>query len=79
LGEFRDGHISGAVNHPWGSSGFQTGQHEFPRNRDIIFISEDGVDALKAVRALLKMGYSRIYSIEGGMNNWPYDQYLESD
>jgi rhodanese-related sulfurtransferase len=77
--EFRNGHISGAKNLPWEVWGFQTEEHEFPRNREIIFISEDGVDALKAVRYLLQMGYSEVYSVEGGMNNWPYQQYLDSE
>jgi rhodanese-related sulfurtransferase len=77
--EFRKGHIFGAKSRPWESSGFQPDKPEFPRNREIIFISEDGVDALKAVRYLLQMGYSEVYSVEGGMNNWPYNQYLESE
>ncbi len=79
LEEFRKGHISGAVNLPWEPSGFHAEKRDFPRNREIIFISEDGVDALKAVRYLLEMGYREVFSVEGGMNNWPYHQYLESE
>ena len=81
--EFRAGHIVNARNLPWKDGTFEKKRGELPRNKEIIFVSSDGLDALKALRVLLDEEYKGSFgsfremsSIEGGMGNWPYNEYL---
>ncbi|GEM_PF-1310983 len=84
--EFRSGHIAGAVNLPWEDGIFMEQRGELPRSKEVIFISSDGLYALKALRVLLEDEYEgnhdsfrEMFSIEGGMGNWPYRDYLLYD
>ncbi len=81
--EFRLGHVRGALSYPWEDGTFVKRRGEFPRNRTVIFISRDGTAALKALQILMQDEYQEqresfreVFSIEGGMDNWPYDEYL---
>jgi rhodanese-related sulfurtransferase len=75
---FRSGHVAGAVNVPWKSGEFER-DPDFPRDRDLLLISRDGGDALRALHLLVRAGYRRVYSVEGGMDNWMYRDYLVTD
>jgi len=86
VGEFRTGHVVGAVNLPLNDGTFMEKRGELPRSKEVIFISSDGLDALKALRILRDDDYNRNYdslremsSIEGGMGNWPYNDYLTQE
>jgi rhodanese-related sulfurtransferase len=81
--EYRVGHIVGAVNLPWEDGTFNEGKDELPRELSIVLVSEDGGEALKALRVLLLEEYENpqsrfreVSSIEGGMDNWPYGAYI---
>jgi rhodanese-related sulfurtransferase len=74
--DFNASHITGAVSYPWDSREFQKQSEQFPRDRDLYVISADGADGFDAVRLLLEKGFSRVYTIEGGVANWPYTKYL---
>jgi rhodanese-related sulfurtransferase len=81
--DFRLGHVIGALSYPWEDGTFVERRGEFPRNRTIILISRDGSTALKALRTLMQDEYREqhesfreVFSIEGGMDNWPYNEYL---
>jgi len=75
---FDEARIRGAVNHPWASGEFRSFFASLPRDRDIFLVSEDGGYGLDALRLMLEAGYTKVYSIEGGMRNWPYGNLLES-
>jgi rhodanese-related sulfurtransferase len=84
--EFRLGHVSGALSYPWEDGTFVERRGEFPRNKMIILISRDGNAALKALQILLQDEYQEhhesfreVFSIEGGMENWPYNEYLATE
>ncbi len=86
--DLRDGrsysasHIVGAVSFPWSrweQLDFSNGLSEIPRDKQIFLISSDGFYSLKALEILLHHGYKTVYSIEGGMDNWPYGDYLEKN
>ena len=84
--EFRAGNVAGAVNLPWEDGTFMEQRDELPRSKEVILISSDGLDALKALRVLLEDEYEgqhdsfrEMFSIEGGMGNWPYIDYLLHD
>jgi rhodanese-related sulfurtransferase len=80
---FRERRIVGAVNLPWDEGVFKEQRGALPRNRTVILISSDGTLALKALRILLIDEYQKVestfretFSVEGGMENWPYKEYL---
>ena len=81
--EFQSGHIKGAVNLPLADGTFGEQKDELPRSKTIVLVSEDGGEALKALRILLQVdqgetrkAFGEVLSIEGGMNNWPYRAYI---
>ncbi len=76
---YSNAHIVGAVSLPWQKweeLKFGNGLSEIPRDKQIFLISSDGFYSLKALDMLLHNGYRNVYSIEGGMDNWPYKAYL---
>jgi len=80
---FRKRHIVGAVNLPWEEGVFKEERGALPRDKIVILISSDGTLALKALRILLVDEYQKAessfretFSVEGGMDNWPYKEYL---
>jgi rhodanese-related sulfurtransferase len=74
---YAKGHVRGARQCEWDGGEFIKKSAEFPRDRDIIVISGNGGDGMLALKFLLKNGFTRVYSIEGGMENWLYKEYLE--
>ncbi len=74
--QYNKKHITGAVNYPWDDQTFQNSADVFPVDKDIFIISEDGSVSFDAVRYLLKKGFSQMYVIEGGMENWLYRDLL---
>jgi rhodanese-related sulfurtransferase len=84
--EYRAGHVIGALSLPWHDGTFMERRDKLPRNKTVILISSDGSTALKALRVLLQDEYDEqyesfreVFSIEGGMDNWPYRDYLVTD
>jgi rhodanese-related sulfurtransferase len=84
--EYRASHIIGAVSLPWDDGTFMERRNELPRNKAVILISQDGLKGLKALKVLLQdeydaqhQSYREVLSIEGGMDNWPYGDYLVHD
>jgi len=67
---YAQGHIEGSLLCTWDNGNFKKKSEEFPLDRDIIVISENGGDGIKAVQ------FPRVYSVEGGMENWLYREYL---
>jgi rhodanese-related sulfurtransferase len=76
-GRFEAGHLRGAVNSPWKGGIFLSDCKALPGNEEIFLISEDGGYGLEALRVLVDAGFSEVYSVEGGMRNWPYSDLIE--
>jgi len=74
--DFSELHITGAESFPWDSGEFQKRCEQFPKDKDLYIVSADGTDGFDAVRLLLEKGFSRVYTIEGGLANWPYTKFL---
>ena len=55
---------------------FKNKKDSFPRDMDIFIISGDGTIGFEAVRFLLENGFSRMFCVEGGMENWLYKDLL---
>jgi rhodanese-related sulfurtransferase len=82
---YRVSHITGALNLPWEDGTFEERYGDLPRDKTVILISSEGNLALKALRVLLMAEYKNLessfretLSVEGGMDNWPYREYLVS-
>ncbi|HEB30491.1 MAG TPA: rhodanese-like domain-containing protein [Spirochaetes bacterium] len=75
-GEYDAKHVTGAVNLPWEDMAFQNEKDSFSRDKDIFIISGDGTVSFDAVRFLIGNGFSWMYCIEGGMDNWLYKDLL---
>jgi rhodanese-related sulfurtransferase len=73
--QFRRVRLTGAVSCPW-RDGELSCAGPPPRDRDLILISENGNTALRVLHRLVLDGYDRVYSVEGGMENWMYRDYL---
>ena len=74
--EFSAGHITGAETHPLMSDAFARTAASIPKDRDVFIISEDGKSGFKALRFFMEMGYTRVYNVEGGMENWLYSDLI---
>jgi len=69
-------HVIGAKSLPWSKIKKEINLSNIPTNKQIILISADGFYSLKALELFLSKGYETVYSIEGGMDNWPYGKLL---
>jgi rhodanese-related sulfurtransferase len=64
------------VNIPWEKWEALSEEVDFPRDKIVVFVSEDGEDSFSALRYLLERGYSELWVVEGGMENWVYKDWL---
>jgi rhodanese-related sulfurtransferase len=90
-GRFAMGHIKRAVHLEWPDEGsaaadssdrsiYQKESLEamLPLDIDLLLIDEEGERSFEFLRYLLSRGYTRVWVVEGGMQNWPYWEYLET-
>ena len=78
--EFEAGHVDGAVNLPRGVLEMQIINHpsvagtaqplEALAERDVYIICRSGARSALAAESLQKMGFSKVYSVAGGMVAW---------
>lgn len=68
--EFDQGHISNAVFMPYRDLKARIG--ELDQSYIYLVYDSDGRDSLKASRLLAEAGYSRVYTLVGGYEKWPY-------
>lgn len=66
-GEFKNGHIQGAVLIPLDELTTRMGR--IPKSREIICICESGSRSSVAARQLSSLGY-KVNNLRGGMNRW---------
>lgn len=59
-GEYRSGHIPGAINIPYKQ--IERSLHRLPLNRDIVLYCKSGIRDRIARKRLRKRGYRRVYS-----------------
>ncbi|MEJ2738347.1 MAG: rhodanese-like domain-containing protein [Dehalococcoidia bacterium] len=69
--EYNERHIPGAMLVPLGK--LEARQNEIDRNKKVIIYCRSGHRSLAAAITLCDLGFERIYHIEGGILNWPYE------
>ncbi len=72
-GDFRNGHIAGAVNISMASLKDRVGELEKYKAKPIIVVCKMGNTASAAVSELQKAGFEKACVMRGGMSNWQND------
>lgn len=67
-GEWREGHIPGALHIPLGSLAVRAG--EIDPSREVIVVCRSGNRSATAVTVLRRAGYQRVSNLSGGMLAW---------
>ncbi len=70
---FDAGHISDARNVPMAELEAQAEALKKWRDKNVIAYCNDGRDGAQAVRTLTKLGFSKVFNLEGGLNGWLKD------
>lgn len=72
-GDFRKGHIAGAVNISMASLKDRIGELEKYKAKPVIVVCKMGNTASAAVSELQKAGFEKAQVMRGGMTNWQND------
>lgn len=66
--EYQPRHAQGAINIPM--SEFVARMAETPKDKDALIICEHGSRSAQVARYLMRHGYTRVYNVEGGTEQW---------
>ena len=72
LGEYRTGHIQGALNMPDSEIENRAPMMLLDKHAPILVYCKGGTRSKKAASSLASLGYTNVYDI-GGINSWPYE------
>ena len=67
--EFNKGHIVNAINIPLS----EISEINYDKETNIILYCATGVRSSEAAKELEKMGYTKIYNLDGGLLNWGFE------
>jgi rhodanese-related sulfurtransferase len=68
--EFAAGHLRDAKNLPVKELPQRAGELDKNKEKNVIIVSRNGMDASKAVRSLNKAGFTNVYCLDGGIAAW---------
>jgi rhodanese-related sulfurtransferase len=68
--EFERGHPIGAINIPRGRLELEIESYVPQENQPLLCLCDDGSRSVLAAETLIRMGFSSVYSIEGGFRAW---------
>jgi len=67
-GEFKGGHIAGAVNYPLSSINDKV--KSIPSDKQLFIYCQSGMRSRQAARVLSKNGYTNLVNLQGGFLSW---------
>ncbi len=70
---FDAGHINDAKNMPAAELDTQTESLKRWRDKNVITYCDSGADGVNAARKLMKMGFTKVFNLQGGLNAWVKD------
>ena len=70
---FDSGHIGDARNVPAAQLESQAESLKKWRDKTVITYCDSGRDGAQAVRTLAKLGFTKVFNLEGGLNGWLKD------
>jgi len=68
--EFESGHIENAVNIDYFSNDFENSLSKLDKSKTYFVYCKSGVRSGKASNMLNKLGFKKIYTLKGGIDNW---------
>jgi rhodanese-related sulfurtransferase len=71
--EFREGHITGSLNIPYGKLVDRVSEIERHKERPVILVCKMGQHAAAAGRILTQKGFSKVLRLRGGILTWQGD------
>lgn len=69
------GHIEGVINIPLDGLSARIGELGHARDSDIVTICRSGGRATSAAKTLRRLGFERVYVLEGGTTAWKKEGY----
>jgi rhodanese-related sulfurtransferase len=73
--EYRHGHINGAMHYKLGKE--KEIEEKFAKDKALILICKTGHRSRAAANRLTRMGYKKLYHLEGGMDKWRKGKFPE--
>ena len=68
--EYSEGYIKGAINIDWYANDFQNNIEKLNHQQPVVLYCRSGNRSGLAAEKLQSMGFTKIYSLTGGMNSW---------
>jgi len=68
--EYQQGHIAGAINIDWYQRSFRNHILHIPKDKPILIYCRSGNRTSKTSGVLKSLGYTEIYNLEKGINQW---------
>lgn len=68
--EYGEGHLEDAVNIDFYAPDFRARLERLDRDRPYVVYCKKGMRGAKAMEILRQAGFSRVYNIQGGYENW---------
>lgn len=69
-GEYKSGHLAQSVNIDWNGSGFEDHVAQLDKSTPVFVYCAAGGRSHAAYSRLSELGFTEIYELEGGINNW---------
>lgn len=69
-GEYADGHLEDAVNIDWNGASFNSEVSKLDKNKPVYVYCAVGGRSSSAKDALLKMGFTEVHNMLGGIKEW---------
>lgn len=73
--EFQQEHLPHAIHLPLGSIDLASSRKLLPTDTPVVVYCQKGMRSQNAVEKLIQLGYERVYSVIGGLDAWPQDDY----
>ena len=68
--EYDEGHLYGAINIPYYEINKNVDKILCDKEKEIVLYCEAGLRSKKAYKKLIKLQYTKVYSLYGGLDNW---------
>ncbi len=76
VGEYKGGHIKGAINIPMGRIQFDSPDLLPDKSIPLVVNCFSGIRSQKACTLFDMLGYEEVYDIDGGIMDWPYEKEM---
>jgi rhodanese-related sulfurtransferase len=67
---YADGHLPEARNFPAARLGERVGEIDKFKDTPLVVVCQSGVSSANACKQLAKLGFTRVHSLDGGINAW---------